>query len=197
MQLTSDAAWAYLSTTLQTYSVGALSQTLLIYRMKFVRDCSVPGNVEHDLASSYLNEAEVIDDDWTEDVATPHPVDRGQVSIETFFDDRPPLIQFIAPPQSGLQSWAFHQADHDFHPSVPHGHDIKNHKRKLDAYLGFTYLGPKQLPLREPRTKIVTLWNDEAFRSFARAAIHFYVTTYPSHTWRVAQPALLPRKRRK
>jgi hypothetical protein len=88
----------------------------------------------------------------------------------------------------------FHRYDDDFFPSVPHGHR-KDARRKLDAYLGWVYSGSAQQS-REPRWKIVALWNEAAFRDLARASIHYFVERHPAYVgWRVRNPLRLPRRR--
>jgi len=106
------------------------------------------------------------------------------------------IFRFIPHGNTGLSNWVFHPYDPDHFPSVPHGHYQGKPQPKLDAYLGWIYKGAQQIS-REDRWKIVALWNDNAFRAVALAAINYYLTNFPSYTgWRVANPKVLPRRRR-
>src|SRR5260370_41009745 len=106
----------------------------------------------------------------------------------------PPLLALIAAASTGLHHWRFYQADPDPFPSVPHGHWHSDQRRKLHAYRGWVYQEDRQID-REPRWKIIALWNDEKFRSFASAAIQYYWVTFPWHRWPVPDPRRLPRRR--
>lgn len=94
----------------------------------------------------------------------------------------------------GDTGWIFHPGDDDFFPSIPHGHDTRDNKRKLDPYLGWIYRGSAQ-HRRLPRKDIVALWNNDKFRYMASVAIDYYLKTHPHYTgWRVPYPRQLPRK---
>jgi hypothetical protein len=111
------------------------------------------------------------------------------------YDDGHPMLQFTPGALTGLTQWVFHQSDPDYFPSVPHGHYQGKKQPKLDAYLGWIYDGSRQTG-REPRAKIIALWNDQKFRDFARTAINFYIASFPSYRgWRVPDPRVLPRRR--
>jgi len=96
---------------------------------------------------------------------------------------------------SKTKDWEFHQADADFFPSVPHGHYKGRKQPKLDAYLGWIYKGSTQ-DGRLSRDAIVELWNDEAFRMFAKTSISWFMEQNPNFNWRVTDPMLLPKMRR-
>ena len=96
---------------------------------------------------------------------------------------------------AGLSEWEFHQYDNDPYPSVPHGHKRSNHRWKLDSYQGWVYERTRQAH-REPRWKIIALWNDGKFRSFALDALAYYIDHFPHYSdWRVGNPLRLPRRR--
>ena len=110
-------------------------------------------------------------------------------------NDEPPYFLFLPASITGLSAWEFHQYDDDYHPSIPHGHWQGHPKPKLDPYQGWVYSGSAQVR-REPRYKIITLWNDARFRDFARTAIQYYMDHHPHYTgWRVSNPLRLPRCR--
>ena len=110
-------------------------------------------------------------------------------------DDEPPYLYFLPASVTGLGEWEFHQYDDDYHPAIPHGHWHGMPRPKLDPYQGWVYAGSIQVR-REPRSKIIALWNDAKFRDFARTAIQYYLDHYPHYTgWRVSDPLRIPRCR--
>lgn len=90
--------------------------------------------------------------------------------------------------------WEFHKGDPDPHPSIPHGHKTHDERRKLDAYLGYTFVGTTQ-DGRIPKSEIIKLWNDNKFRRFADEALKHFITTNPIYKFRVSNPHRLPKKR--
>ena len=136
-------------------------------------------------------------EDWP-DVGQDGAAAKGSTNDEQSFQegDDDVILHFIPGGNTGLSDWAFHPLDVDFFPSVPHGHFENKPNPKLDAYLGWVYQGSRQIR-REPRAHIVALWNDNKFRAMASTAIKFYLTTFPGYSgWRVANPRILPRRRR-
>lgn len=110
-------------------------------------------------------------------------------------EDEPQNLCFVAAGKVGLSDWEFHQYDADHHPSVPHGHWQGKSRPKLDPYQGWVYEGTRQTG-RVPKRKIIGLWNDQKFRDFSLAAIHYYLDHHPQYGgWRVARPLRLPRRR--
>jgi hypothetical protein len=110
-------------------------------------------------------------------------------------DEDPGYFYFLPGPGTGLQDWRFHAYDDDYHPSIPHGHWHGNARPKLDSYQGWKYSGSRQIG-REPRSKIIALWNDADFRDFARTAIEYYLHHHPTYSgWPVPSPLRLPRRR--
>lgn len=110
-------------------------------------------------------------------------------------DEDSAFLCFFAGTHTGLSNWEFHQYDDDFFPSVPHDHWNGNRQPKLDPYQGWVYKGSKQ-QWREPKKNIISLWNDQQFREFARVAIDYYLTHHPNYDgWRVVNPMCLPRRR--
>lgn len=140
------------------------------------------------------------EEDWP--LGEPEPRDRTS-NIEAGWggftergdDEDDVLIYFRAGGRTGLTAWQFHPYDPDFFPSVPHGHHLQKAKMKLDAYLGWIYQRSNQVG-REPRWKIIELWNDQQFRVVAADALNYYLTNHPTYRgWRVVNPRKLPRRR--
>jgi hypothetical protein len=137
------------------------------------------------------------DDDWplaNEPQATSDVVSEDESSSRSLYRDDDGLLHLIPAGNTGLSHWRFNQYDNDFFPSVPHGHGKTDYRTKLDPYLGWVLRNSRQL-CREPRKKIVALWNDAEFRQFALRAVDYYITVHPDHVWRVPNPRRLPRKR--
>src|SRR5262249_805930 len=149
----------------------------------FIRNCAEPATPEHVAASNILRDREYEgDDEWPAGEPEPKP-GRGPAESEMSISDRhppfePPILPFIPAGSTGLHQWEFHQADQDFFPSIPHGHWRSDQRKKLHVYRGWMYQEDRQIG-REPRWKIVALWNDDKFRSFASAAIQYYLITFP------------------
>ncbi|MCK4145187.1 hypothetical protein HI806_00975 [Ralstonia solanacearum] len=110
-------------------------------------------------------------------------------------DEEPRFLRFHAAGNTGLAAWEFHPFDADPNPSVPHGHWHGDAQPKLDPYQGWVH-DRNGITGREPRRKIIALWNERRFREFARDAISHYLTHFPHYGgWRVSNPARLPRRR--
>lgn len=105
------------------------------------------------------------------------------------------IIHFY-PIGTGADMWEFHPFDNDFFPSIPHGHLNGSPFPKLDPYLGFVYDSHhKQVDCIKRKT-IITLWNNDDFREFARKAISYYLNEHKHYKgWRVQNPLKLPRRR--
>lgn len=133
------------------------------------------------------------DHDDTSSVSTKHESgEKGDIQPGISRDDKGD-IHFLSN-RKGLNDWVFHQYDVDFHPSIPHGHYKGKKHPKLDSYLGWVYQGSKQIR-RLSRDRIIDLWNDEEFRTFARVAIEWYMDEFPAYNWRVEYPLMLPKLR--
>ncbi len=144
-----------------------------------------------------------VDDEWRDDDEKSKDEDSGvqagsrESVIENRIDEFGNQVAHLwANASTGLAQWEFHQSDPDFFPSIPHGHFMGRRQPKLDAYVGWIYRGAEQIG-REPKKKIIALWNDTTFRDFARVAIEYYIEHFPNYCWRVADPRRLPRRRRK
>lgn len=110
-------------------------------------------------------------------------------------DDEPDFFHFYPSSNTGLAKWEFRPYDADPYPSVPHGHWEGRSRPKLDPYQGWVYDRTEQVR-REPKKKIVALWNDRAFRQFALESIRFHLEHFDYHgDWRVENPLRLPRRR--
>lgn len=200
MRLTVPAAQMYLTTSHVTLACGVLSWDEYLLRLRFIRDCAEPATLEGRAAREILQDHEDEgEDEWSAgEPEQPRPGE-GPAESEVSLSEgqppfEPPVLAFIAARSIGLHQWEFHQADQDFFPSIPHGHWRSDQKKKLHAYRGWMYQGDTQID-REPRWKIVALWNDEKFRSFASAAIQYYLNTFPRYRWPVPYPLRLPRRR--
>jgi hypothetical protein len=200
--LTLEAACWYFELTAEAFNRGLVSLTPSLERLRALQlMCSHDDHLRIDV--THIIEAYEFagDDEWHG-----HHENSGDQAAGVSVENRESVVKFerdqfgnescqLYPDAStGLSQWEFHQTDRDFFPSVPHGHH-KSKPLKLDAYLGWYYQQSKQIG-REARWKIIALWNDTKFRSFALASIEFYRREYPLHRWRVPNPWRLPRRHR-
>lgn len=142
------------------------------------------------------------EDNWEEGEIVPESNEQGHETLRSEWgsssddDGKPELLCFFPGPQTGLGQWEFRPQDADPYPSVPHGHWRAQPRPKLDPYQGWVY-DLKSPIRREPKKKIIALWNDSKFRRLARKAIKFHLEHFPCHgDWRVKNPLRLPRPRR-
>jgi hypothetical protein len=190
----------YLTTSHVALACRLLSWDEYLLRLRFVRDCAEPGTLEVRAAADILREHEFEgEDEWPLGKPEQPGPGEGPSESEVSISDRhesfePPVLALRAAANTGLHLWQFYQADPDFFPSIPHGHRHSDHRNKLHAYRGWIYQEDRQIG-REPRWKIIALWNDEKFRSFASAAIQYYLDTFPRYVWPVPHPLRLPRRR--
>jgi hypothetical protein len=187
----------YVLTSSFALALGALSWTQYLLRLHFIRENTEPSSLEAAEAEQSLrDEGFDTEDEW----ALGDPIQVGPESepresrLYVPQGPRAPVLHFLAAVTIGLPHWQFHLGDRDFSPSIPHGHWDTDGRKKLDAYRGWVFRHDKQID-REPRRKIIALWNDEKFRSFASRAIEHYMTAFPGHVWRVRNPMLLPHRR--
>ena len=189
----------YMATSLVALSLGVLSWEHYLLRLQFVRDNVGSDSLQADTVRHILSSQEFeAEEEWSFSERKQTDVDGDSSSGSP--DSLPPeddttTLHFIAE-NIGLSNWLFHKGDDDFFPSIPHGHAISGRPRKLDAYRGWIYQKDTKITQvgREPRGKIVALWNDEKFRAFASAAITNYALKFPSYHWRVYNPMRLPRR---
>ena len=194
-----EATIAYFELSQASYYYGLISQTHWLDRLAALRLMSAPDDPTRSFVDQLLRMEEwETADEWPDEDREPQAdlgaAERQEGRIERRQDEFGWLVQFIPAGSTGLSHWVFNQYDHDFFPSIPHGHYQGRRWPKLDAYLGWTYVRSKQ-DKREPRKKIIALWNDDKFRDFARDAINWYMARYPNHRWRVPHPRKLPRRR--
>jgi hypothetical protein len=200
--LSKDAALSYFEFSQASYYFGLISHTHLLDRMAALRLMCAPDDPSKAFVEHILRTEEwTTEDEWvvTEnrpEASRPDRPGRKESIVEPEHDDDlGPLLRFIPAGSTGLSRWEFNQYDRDYFPSIPHGHYKGRKQPKLDAYLGWIYRGSVQVG-RESRSKIISLWNDDKFRDFARTAINFYLTHYPHYRgWRVPRPLVLPRPR--
>jgi hypothetical protein len=196
MRLSPAAANVYMLTSGLVLTLGVLPWDQYLLRLRFIRDNAEPDSLEAKAAGQVLASRNAdTEEEWPlseqqqkEPEATPS---ESQVFVP---EDEPGVLYFLAAGSTGLSQWWFHQADPDFFPSIPHGHLRSDMRRKLDAYRGWIWRGDEQID-REPRWKVIALWNDEKFRSFASTAIEFYLASFPRYVWPVRNPRRLPRRR--
>lgn len=202
MRLTTAAARVYISTSQVALVCGVLSWDEYLLRLRFVRDSVDSGTFEHTVTTEILRQGELDgEDEWPigepDDSGPGGGLAESEVSMSSGATPlEPPPLAFVAAGSTGLHQWLFRQSDPDFFPSIPHGHWRSERKKKLDAYRGWIYREDKQTG-RESRWKIIALWNEEKFRSFATAAIQWYLTAFPGYVWRVPYPLRLARRRRR
>lgn len=203
--LSPQAARLYLKISTWSFVVGQIGWTQFLGRLEALCALSASSDPARTHAERVLllsSEEKSTDDDWP----------CGQDELTTDADQSERLSSFesddgdgsseadlycylIAGSKTGLSNWRFHLYDDDPFPSIPHGHEKTDRRRKLDPYLGWTYYKTQQ-GRREPRWKIVALWNDGKFREAARRAISYHLEHHPHVSWRVANPLKLPRKQR-
>lgn len=196
-RLSSAAADIYMATSGVALTLGVLSWDQYLLRLRFVRENAESGSLQGNAARHILGLEDVeAEEEWPlgglEQMDLDGDPSDPQASLPK--DDDTGLLYFQAVGSTGLSQWFFHQGDADFFPSIPHGHTTSGRRRKLDAYRGWIYREDKQ-DGREPRWKIIALWNDEKFRAFASTAIAYYVSEFPRYGWRVPNPMRLPRRR--
>jgi len=178
-----------------SHRLGALIQML-------ETNCELVNQIRKILVSE-----EVANDEWVDQVSLNEDIydkaDKGQdiVNRVNSIGEEDDLLIYHFHPSSntGLNNWYFYIGDPDNFPSVPHGHFNKSSKHKLDAYLGWEYINSKQVR-RVKRSKIILLWNDDKFRSFAKSAIIQFMTANPHFSWKHRvpfSPHRLPRKRKR
>ena len=202
--LTIEGALAYLAASQVSLAFGGLSWNQYLLRLQFLKSSVDPGSLEARIFNDMLSQAEFEDeDDWLDqDDDEPKELSEepGTITPTSVDANRDParddliVLKFVPSAGSGLHDWKFDSSDPDFFPSVPHGHWKSRHRRRLDAYRGWVYESDRQVD-REPRRKLVALWNDDRFRTFAAATIHHYIAASPNFRWRVPNPRRLPRKR--
>lgn len=199
--LTNDAANEYLECCRFSLWMGILGPSEFLGRLNALKAlCRPQSPIWNHCAVIAEFEGCVQDDDWGDrDIAEIERVGLENTrSIKVYSDPEggePLIMQFIPSVSSGLGAWEFHKGDADPHPSVPHGHDRANDKRKLDPYLGYISFLGRQTG-RVKRDSTVALWNDRAFRQFAREALEHFMSARPGWRWRVANPMRLPRARK-
>ena len=201
--LTREASSLFLRTSKLSLIAGLLSWTHFHERLAALLSMSNPNDPSHQFAIRILTlEAWDLDSNWEfgeESTASSDEMGNQKSSLNSpIVDssvDADNQLYFCATSIPGLTAWQFNKHDDDFFPSVPHGHWHGRKQPKLDAYLGWTYRGSTQIG-REPRKKIIALWNDKKFREFSAAAIDYFITHNILHNgWRVSRPRRLPRRR--
>jgi hypothetical protein len=198
--LTQSAASDYLRLSLTSFEIGLIGATHLFARLDALRQLADPQDGAAAYASQLLQEREedeIADERLPEETAAFWRSERtGPLKSQgPYIDPRESTIA-LKIVSGTLTGWVFHQGDDDFFPSVPHGHWQGKNQPKLDAYLGWIYRKTQQID-RIGRDAIIMLWNDRAFRDFARAAITYYLERHPHYSgWRVSDPLRLPRIRR-
>lgn len=188
-----------------SYQLGLVSWHELLERYKALKCMCAPGSAASVSLDRLLNvgqdEGESEEDDWTdqETAQRPQEASSGEGTWRELTDrvdeEDDIVLHYIPGSRTGLITWEFHPYDPDFFPSVPHGHHRQQRKTKLDAYLGWVYQRSKQVS-REPRWKVIELWNDSQFRVVASNAVDYYLASHPHYAgWRVVSPRKLPRRR--
>jgi hypothetical protein len=198
--LSKAAAFSYFETSWVGYHTGLISETHWIDRMAALRQMCASDDALKDFLHQLMPQTGdlEIESAWHAENDPHDPqLDRSEQSegrIGVFQDDAlGPLLRFTPAGSTGLSQWMFNQYDSDYFPSIPHGHYMGQKQPKLDAYLGWIYKNSTQTG-REPRKKIIALWNDQKFRDFALKAINYYLSTYPHYRgWRVPNPRKLPK----
>lgn len=202
--LTRKAADDLLSIALKSYFYGLIDSTIFLERLQMIVQLSKKEAPAYVYSNHILSENDWPRDEWElgeRETESLHDTSSGRSNIpsdgESLSDDDhddPFVVTFVS--SVVLKDWHFHQYDDDFFPSIPHGHWHKKRAPKLDPYLGWVYVGSRQIR-RESRREIIALWNDLKFRRVAENAIDYYLTTHPHYNgWRVQNPRRLPKKRK-
>jgi hypothetical protein len=196
-----EGARTYLNVSKASFFLGLISWSQLLERLKMLVSSCEQTDPTRNYAQRILRLEEVsADDDWpiSENLSTEaqddtvSPAEAAKQELPE--SDR--AVSLIPDGSTGLSNWQFHIYDDDFFPSVPHGHARIGPRQKLDSYLGWVYQSSEQVS-REPRWKIIALWNDSAFRLAAGAAVEYFTVHHPHYAgWRVVDPRRLPRRRR-
>jgi hypothetical protein len=202
--LSHEGALSYLEATDASYHLGLITRTHFLDRLFALSMMCRPDDPTKGFAKHVLRmENWTNPDEWAYlegGLPTPQHIESALRESTIDEEDGPedgdfdPFLYFTPDASIGLSNCIFHQYDPDYFPSVPHGHYTQTQRHKLDAYLGWIYNGSKQIG-REPKYKIVALWNDDKFRTFALIAIDYYQTHFPKYRWRVRNPRRLPRRR--
>ncbi len=200
--LNQSAASLFLDSSRIAHYFGFLPWSLLIARLVALHSMCAPDDLTRTFVEHILRLEEEYDSaEWTEGEEVARVMSQSESGLtestieEREDDDGAVSLQFLPSGTTGLSRWVFHQYDDDYFPSIPHGHFEGRNQQKLDAYLGWIYHGSKQNS-REPRKKIIALWNDAKFRELARMAIDYFHTHHPQYNgWRVLYPRRLPRRR--
>lgn len=197
-RLNSAARDIYLTTSSVSLTVGALSWSEYLLRLKFVRENAEAGSLQASSIRQILHSDDADNEEKWPLIGSEHIDTNGNPSAlkdSLLKDDNTGLLHFQAAGSTGLSQWIFHQGDVDFFPSIPHGHTTSGRPRELDTYRGWIYPADKDKQVgREPRGKIIALWNDEKFRAFASASLAHYASTFPNYIWRVSNPMRLPHR---
>lgn len=174
----------------------------MIARLAFIAQNGIKGDpaVEYARRILLLEEAE-LNNEWAYGDVGPaedHDPSKGPYIVIPHLDEEEDFVLHFSLNVPGLSNWYFRPGDPDYFPSIPHGHWNDLEFPKLDAYLGWVYDHFGKQIKRESRKNIVTLWNDEGFRLAAAKAVNHYLQTYPKYSgWRVANPLVLPKKRKR
>jgi hypothetical protein len=194
-RLTAAAADMYLVTSGFALAIGILSWDQYLLRLRFTRKNAEPTSLQANAADHLLvSENSDNEEEWPLGQPEQSGFETDPSDSQVSEDADTGLLHFCAAGRTGLSHWFFHQGDPDFFPSIPHGHRVSGKRKKLDAYRGWIYREDQQAG-REPRWKIIALWNDEKFRAFASTAIAYYLAAFPGYQWRVPNPMRLPRLR--
>ena len=192
-----EAAVLFFEISRLQFAVGLISECIFLCRVESLHSMCAPD----DPTAGYIGAAwltqlsEEKEDEWPDDERPNTGEKEPPEGISTSgaqqrSEDEDPLLFF----PTSLPGWKFNAFDRDFFPSVPHGHLVKDDRRKLDAYLGYVYKGSRQ-DYRLHRRAIISLWNEDKFRDLADDTIHWYMAEFPDFRWRVDAPLRLPRKR--
>lgn len=193
--LNADAANDYLRLTLFAFDHGLVGRTHYEARLNLLRAIAAPQDGAAHYATDLLGEH--VDDEhpWFSDAEAEFEEFAPIETSGPYFDEEDQSLAFKIC-TGPLKDWEFHQADDDFFPSIPHGHEHGRKQPKLDVYLGWVYRKDEKVR-RVDRTSIIRLWNDRDFRDFARIAINYYLDQFPRYSgWRVTDPRILPAIRR-
>lgn len=201
--LSRAAAQVYLEITRQSFLFGLVGWSQLVGRLEALRELCAPSNPVRIHAERVLRiEDELLGDDWPDgEVSEPGMTDAPKRSFfgnelrpDPAADEEDGYLYLFPGGHTGLAHWQFHLYDDDPFPAVPHGHHKKDKRQKLDPYQGWMYQRTHPIG-REPRWKIVALWNDREFRAAALIAIDYYMVHHRQYVWRVNNPRRLPRRR--
>jgi hypothetical protein len=190
--LACEGATEYLDLTLRALDARVITTFEAMARIRVLRSLASDGDLPRWREPDAVGDAE---DDTLDGTIEGESVEGSCAAAATPRAPGVPRLHLLLAPSTGLADWEVHKGDPDPLPSVPHAHHRNHQQKKLDLYRGFIHLGNRRID-RVAKRELVLLWNDAAFRAFAREALEHFIAVNPRFKFRVTNPLRLPRRRR-